>query len=114
MFLTIATFAAGAGACGEDKAPSAAAPVSADEASIQTIKRDLAPVLNRSSDGLVVQAVPGGCQRVELGDRFQSAALAKIGPDGKLVTDCVDTVEQADAFLRADRTATVPTQAVER
>ena len=102
MFLTVAAFAAGAGACADDKAPSAEAPVCADEASIQTIKRDLAPVLSRSPDGLVVQALPGGGQRVDLGGRFQSAALAKIGPDGKLVTDCVDSVDQADAFLRGD------------
>jgi hypothetical protein len=107
MFLAIATVAMGAGACGDEKAPSAEVPVSADEASIQIIKRDLAPVLNRSADGLVVQAVPGGGQRVDLGGRFQSAAVAKIGPDGKLVTDCVESVEEADAFLRADSVAAV-------
>src|SRR5258705_2494503 len=78
MFLTIAAFAAGAGACADDKSPSVEAPISADEASIQMIKRDLAPVLNRSSDGLVVQAVPGGGQRVDLGGRFPRAANPQI------------------------------------
>ena len=109
MFLTIAGFAAGASGCGEDRGSSTEAPVSADEASIQTINRDLAPVLSRSTDGLVVQAIPGGGQRVDLGGRFQSAAIAKIGPDGKLVTDCVDSVDQADAFLRGDSAASAPT-----
>jgi hypothetical protein len=113
MFLTIAVFAAGASACADDKAPSTEA-VSADEASIQTIKRDLAPVLNRSTDGLVVQAVPGGGQRVDLGGRFQSAAIAKIGPDGKLVTDCVDSVDQAEAFLRDGAQAQAVTKASDR
>jgi hypothetical protein len=87
--------------CGEGgTSSSAAAPVGADEAGIQKIERDLAPVLSRSAEGLAVQAVPGGGQRVDLGGRFQSAAVAKIGADGKLVVDCVDTVDEASAFLR--------------
>jgi hypothetical protein len=98
-FVAIASTASvGCGEGGTSSSP--AAPVSADEAGIQKIERDLAPVLSRSAEGLAVQAVPGGGQRVDLGGRFQSAAVAKIGADGKLVVDCVDTVDEASAFLR--------------
>ncbi len=92
-------FILGIAACGDGKPSSPA--VSSDEASIQAVKRSLAPSLSRSTDGLVAVPLAGGGERVDLQGRFQSAAVAKIGADGKLVTDCVDSVEAAEAFLRA-------------
>ena len=96
-----------AAGCSDDRRSAARAPVRADEAAIQAIERDLAPVLSRSSEGLVVHRLRDGGERIDLGGRFQSAAIARIGPDGRVITGCVDSVEQADAFLRA----TVPAKA---
>jgi hypothetical protein len=67
----------------------------------------LAPSLSRSSEGLVIEPAAHGGEKVRLEGRYQSAAMAKVGADGRLVTDCVDTVEDAEAFL-LDATAMPP------
>ena len=106
--IVVFTLAVVAAACGDEKAP--APSISSEEASIQMIKRSLAHSLDRSSDGLVVVPVAGGGERVDTQGRFQSAVLAKIGPDGRVVVDCVDSVESAEAFLRAPAPAPAETR----
>src|SRR5687768_235151 len=90
----------GLGACeGSGATPTPA--TSAQEESIAVMKRGLEPLLSRSLEGLTPRALPGGGEVIDLAGRFQSAAIAKIGPDGQLEISCVDTVEEAEAFLRA-------------
>jgi hypothetical protein len=101
MGAIVMTMAVVTAACGEGKSPAVNDPVTADEAGIRAITQSLESSLSRSSDGLTTVPVRGGGERVDLQGRFQSAAVAKVGPDGRVVTDCVDTVEDADAFLRA-------------
>jgi hypothetical protein len=36
---------------------------------------------------------------IDLEDRFQSAALVRVEPDGTLRARCVTTVEEAEMFL---------------
>lgn len=55
--------------------------------------------LGRSDDGLVARVNKNGDVTMNLQGRFQSAIMAKIGPDGKIVTQCVKTDEEARAFL---------------
>lgn len=40
-----------------------------------------------------------GMRSAVLDERFMSTSVAKIGPDGRLITDCVTSQEQLDAFL---------------
>ena len=94
----------GVAACGDDKTE-AQPVVSAQEVAIQTMKKSLEPSLSRSTDGLVAVPLANGGKRVDLQGRFQTAVIAKVGPDGKLVTECVDNVEAAESFLRAETPA---------
>jgi hypothetical protein len=87
--------------CGGERSTTVTPGGAPDEAAVQIISRSLAPSLDRSTDGLVEVPLAGGGVGVDLRGRFQSAAIAKIGPDGRVLTDCVDSVEDAARFLRA-------------
>lgn len=58
---------------------------------------DTKEALRRDTDGLVQEYHPDGSVTVHLQGRFQSASVARIGEDGKLVicTDEADGVERA-------------------
>lgn len=63
--------------------------------------------LNQSDAGLAPTVLPSGARIVNLDGRFEAAALAKIGADGKIVTECVTTKDEAERFL-ADTPETTP------
>jgi hypothetical protein len=42
-----------------------------------------------------------GMVSVELDESFMSTSVAKIGPDGRVITGCVSTREEYDAFFSA-------------
>jgi len=55
--------------------------------------------LARSHEGLVSGVTKNGDVRMDLQGRFQCAVMAKIGPDGKVVTACVNSDHKARTFL---------------
>jgi len=57
--------------------------------------------LDHSSAGLVEVHHPDGSVSVDLQGRFQEFATVRIGPDGKLVFQCVDGAENAERALKA-------------
>ena len=59
--------------------------------------------LSQSAEGLQVKRTPNGMM-VDLQDRFQDVFLAKIGPDGKVATACVDNAPDAKRFLSSKPT----------
>jgi hypothetical protein len=66
---------------------------------------------NDSVEGLTPATTPDGGIMVDLQGRFQSVAIAKKNPDGSIAQACVESSEQAEAFLKSkaaekkDRTA---------
>ncbi|QTD49160.1 hypothetical protein [Sulfidibacter corallicola] len=52
------------------------------------IQAGLAELINTSTEGLVEQRHPNGTVTVDLQGRFQSAMVATIGKDGKVVARC--------------------------
>jgi len=56
--------------------------------------------LDHSSAGLVEVHHPDGSVSVDLQGRFQEFATVRIGPDGKLVFQCVDGAENAERVLK--------------
>lgn len=71
--------------------------VTADEA--RALVSGLTAALAESDAGLVKTVLPSGAVKVNLLGRFESATLAKIGPDGKVASECVTTIEDARRFL---------------
>lgn len=79
--------------------------LSAEEARV--LVESLIGTLDQSDAGLAPAFLPSGARIVNLDGRFEAAALAKIGPDGKVVTECVTTKEEAERFL-TDTPKTTP------
>lgn len=81
-----------------------------DEA--RALIENLIGTLNHSDAGLTPTVLPSGARIVNLDGRFEAAALAKTGPDGKVVTECVTTKDEAERFLTdtpVSTPATTPT-----
>lgn len=57
------------------------------------------PARLSKSAGIEVIEHPNGMRSAELGEAFMATSVAKIGPDGRLVTECVTSQEQYDAFF---------------
>src|SRR3954469_10029859 len=76
---------------------------------LQKITEDTNKNLSHSTQGLVVVKRVDGSRFVDLQDRFQSVSLAKVGADGKVQTECVNSKEEAKKFLETDtRSAAKP------
>lgn len=76
---------------------------------IQKIAKDTDNNLSHSTKGLVVVKREDGSRFVDLQDRFQSVSLAKVGADGKVQTECVNSKDEAKKFLESDtKPATKP------
>ena len=58
------------------------------------------PALSTSGQGLVEAPAPGGGMTIDLQGRFRSAAVATVGPDGKVTVDCIEPGIPAE---RSDR-----------
>jgi hypothetical protein len=69
---------------------------------VKKITDDTNKNLSHSTQGLVVVKRVDGSRFVDLQDRFQSVSLAKVGADGKVQTECVNSKEEAKKFLETD------------
>jgi hypothetical protein len=65
----------------------------------ERLLNELNQMLDQSTEGLVAVPLPEGGEMVDLQGRFQNVALAKVGPDGKVQTECVTTLSEAKDFL---------------
>ena len=77
--------------------------MSADE--LNELEAAIAPALSQSTEGLVVKDGPAGSKVIDLQGRFQSVAIAKVGSDGKVQSQCVTNMDEAKQFLEKDKTA---------
>ena len=68
---------------------------------IDSVSREL----SQSGDGLTLVYHPNGMVSIDLEDRFQTAALVRVEPDGTLRAQCVSTVEEAERFLKGQLSA---------
>lgn len=57
---------------------------------------------NQSSEGLTEKAGPNGAVYVDLEGRFENYTVAKIGPDGKVVTGCATSAKEANEFFKSE------------
>lgn len=63
----------------------------------------IAPRLSQSSEGLTPKLhTATGATMIELDERFESVALARVAPDGTVVNECVTTESEAKEFLQRD------------
>jgi len=75
--------------------------MSADE--LNELEAAIAPSLSQSAEGLTMKDGPAGSKYVDLQGRFQSVAIAKVGSDGKVQTQCVTNMDEAKAFIENDK-----------
>jgi hypothetical protein len=66
--------------------------------------QQMARYVDQSSVGLTVKTLPNGTRVVDLQDRFQDVALARV-VDGKVEFACVDSLKEAKAFLEGKAAA---------
>ncbi len=76
---------------------------SAEEA--KQLLEGIAPLVSMSTDGLNPVYHENGSISVDLQDRFQNVAMAKIGADGKVEQKCITSVAEAENFLKRDAKA---------
>lgn len=91
-----ATSPAPAGEVAAFDTPTPAGISAAQEAELNAF---LAPILNRSDEGLVSVVEPDGGISLDPQGRFQHVVLARIGEDGKLQVYSFDELEPAMRFL---------------
>jgi len=72
---------------------------------LNELEAAIAPALSQSAEGLVVKDGPGGSKVVDLQGRFQSVAIAKVGSNGKVQSQCVTNMVEAKDFLEKDKSA---------
>ena len=73
---------------------------------LKQLEAAIAPALSQSAEGLVVKDGPAGSKYVDLQGRFQSVAIANVGSDGQVQTQCVINMNEAKQFLESDKPAT--------
>ena len=100
--------ASGVGACAEpaSQTASGATPASPTRASPQVVEAVRAAT-TRSAGPTEVVSVPnrGELKRVTLGEGYQHVVVGRLEADGTVSTSCVDSAQQADAFLSGGRRA---------
>ena len=72
---------------------------------LQAIRAELAELLNRSSEGLVVRELANGVKAMDLQGRFQNVTILNIGADGSRKLTCTESLEAA---VEAMRPRTIP------
>jgi hypothetical protein len=77
--------------------------MTADE--LNELQAAIAPALSQSTEGLVIKDGPAGSKSMNLQGRFQSVAIAKVGSDGKVQSQCVTNIDEAKKFLENDTPA---------
>ena len=78
---------------------------------VQTLLEGMKNFVNQSTEGLQVKRTANGAQYVDLDGRFENVAIAKIGPDGKVQSECVNNLKDAKKFLESTETAKKPAPA---
>jgi len=58
-------------------------------------------LLAPSDAPLLIERLPGGGEIMSLNGHFQMYSIARIGPDGRVVTDCAQDPETAKRMLTA-------------
>ena len=76
---------------------------------IESVSREL----SHSDQGLTLVYHPNGMISIDLEDRFQSAALVRVEPDGTLRARCVTSIEEAQEFLAGRLPVSSPAPALE-
>jgi hypothetical protein len=66
---------------------------------------ELALMFKRDSSGLIPVYHANGSVSIDLQGQFMSAAVARIGSDGKLIRACVTNAAHAEAFMSSGRQA---------
>jgi hypothetical protein len=67
----------------------------------QNLAAGLQEILSQSAEGLEIVQHPNGMMSVDLEDRFQDVAVAKVNPDGSVALGCVSDPKSAEAFLKS-------------
>jgi len=75
-------------------------PLTQEEA--QKLANGLAPMLDKSTDGLVESHHTDGSVSMDLEGRFQNVAVARINKNGSVEQSCVDNPRAAAKFFRID------------
>jgi hypothetical protein len=75
-------------------------PLTAQEA--QKLAEGLAPMVDRSSDGLTAVRQGDGSVSMDLQGHFQSVAVARVTTEGMVEQSCVDNPEAAGKFFGID------------
>ena len=78
---------------------------------IQTLLEGMKASVNQSTEGLQVKQAPSGAIYVDLEGRFENLTIAKIGPDGKVQSECVNNLKDAKKFLESTDAAKKPAPA---
>ena len=65
----------------------------------QRMAAGLKKMINQSTEGLVQVQHPDGSVSMDLGNRFQNVAVARVNKDGSLSTSCVDNPKAAGEFF---------------
>lgn len=78
---------------------------------IQSLIEGMKPYVNQSTEGLQVKRTANGALYVDLQGRFENLALAKIGADGKVQSECVNNLKDAKQFLESTETVKKPAPA---
>jgi len=98
----------GVGACSDPAGPTAAGATSrsSPRASPQVVEAVRAST-TRSAGPTEVVSVPkrGELKRVSLGEGYQHVVVGRLESDGTVSTSCVDSAQQAEAFLSGGRRA---------
>lgn len=99
-------FAPGEAAMRASIDPETGALVTGSQAARPTGAKALSPemqtMMSRSSDGLVVEALPNGGKSVHLQGRFMSATVVRLDENGQAETLCTESADEAEAFLAQD------------
>jgi hypothetical protein len=65
----------------------------------QALVEHISTLTNRSSEGLTGKQLPNGATQVNLKGRFNEVVIGRANPDGTVETRCVESIEEAAAFL---------------
>lgn len=70
-----------------------------NDAELQAMVDQISSLTNRSTEGLQAKTRPDGTKQINLQGRFNEVVIARANPDGTMETRCVESIEEAAAFL---------------
>jgi hypothetical protein len=81
---------------------------SADQRRALTMDLESTDALAPTDAPMLMESLPGGGVAVTLNGHFQMYSIARIGPDGRVVTDCAHDAATAKRLLAAPAPRVVP------